>query len=131
MQSSKRKWLIYTVMVGLIPVVARAIVWMITKPGTLEIIAAADFIAFGLVLHISNINEIEHVSTVDRDWKTTQNGFSIMFIACYSVLFAFALLDESVVSRPGMLYLSVLLAVVSFVISYSIFYHLERHGATP
>lgn len=85
MGSKKIKWLIYTVLVGLIPILSRLIVWVVTKEGSVDLLSPSDFVAFGLVLHISNINEIEHFSGVEREWKTSQNGISIAFIAFYSV----------------------------------------------
>ncbi len=60
MENKKVKWLIYTVLVGLIPILSRFLVWGVTEPGIVSFITASDFIAFGLILHISNINEIEH-----------------------------------------------------------------------
>lgn len=128
MSSRKIKWLVYTVLVGLIPILSRLFAWLITKEGTLDLLAAADFIAFGLVLHISNINEIEHITNADSGWKTAQNGFSITFIACYSLLFSVTLIGDSVVSRPALLNLSIFLSLVSLLISYSIYYYLERVG---
>lgn len=129
MSSKKIKWLVYTVLVGLIPILCRLFAWLITKEGTLDVLAASDFIAFGLVLHISNINEIEHLASVGSSWKTVQNGFSIMFIACYSVLFSVTLIGDSVVSKAALLNLSIFLSIISFLISYSVYYYLEQLGA--
>jgi hypothetical protein len=130
MSARKIKWLVYTVLVGLIPIFSRLFAWLITKEGTLDLFAAADFIAFGLVLHISNINEIEHLQNVSSQWKTAQNGFSITFIACYSVLFSVTLIGGGIVSQKALLNVSVFLSIVSFLISYSVYYYLERVG-TP
>ena len=69
MENKKIKWLIYTVLVGLIPIISRFLVWGVTQAGTVSILAASDFIAFGLILHISNINEIEHLSDSDKSCK--------------------------------------------------------------
>ena len=60
MVNVKIKWLIYTVLVGLIPILSRALLWFISQNQTMNFVNAADFVAFGLILHISNINEIEH-----------------------------------------------------------------------
>lgn len=85
MNNKKAKWLAYTVLVGLIPILCRMIAWLVTKSGTVELLASSDFVALGLVLHISIINEMEHISDDERDWKTIQNGVSIAFIAAYGV----------------------------------------------
>ena len=121
MQNKKTKWLIYTVLVGLIPVIARLFIWLVTKEGSVDIFAASDFIAFGLVLHISNINEIEHFSAQKEQWKTIQNGGSIAFIAFYSILFAINLIGEKIVDVEAITKCAIGLSVVSFFISYSVY----------
>lgn len=121
MQNKKTKWLIYTVLVGLIPVIARLFIWIVTKEGSVDIFAASDFIAFGLVLHISNINEIEHFSAQKEQWKTIQNGGSIAFIAFYSILFAINLIGEKIVDVKAITICAIGLSVVSFFISYSVY----------
>ncbi|MCC4271805.1 hypothetical protein LL254_13890 [Marinobacter nauticus] len=129
MENKKVKWLIYTVLVGLIPIISRFLVWGVTQSGTVNLLAASDFIAFGLILHISNINEIEHLSDSDKSWKTIQNGTSILFIALYSVLFCLTMLSEGV---PGFVDSQVIklcvmtLAFVSFSISFSVFHRISN-----
>lgn len=120
------KWLMYTVLVGLIPVIARCMIWGVTKSIPIDKFSASDFIAFGLVLHISNINELEHMTTIDQSWKTANNGISIIFIALYSVLFAISLLGPNIVDANIMLYCSVIIAIVSSLLSYSIYYRISR-----
>lgn len=122
--SKKVKWLIYTVLVGLIPILSRFIVWLVTQQGTVDLFNGGDFVAFGLVLHISNINEIEHVGSPERAWKTVQTGVSIVFIAFYGVLFTLALLASSppsVVDLKITKYSVMVLSAVSLIISYSVY----------
>lgn len=129
MENRKVKWLIYTVLVGLIPIASRVLVWGVTQPGTISILAASDFIAFGLILHISNINEIEHLGDGEKTWKTIQNGTSILFIALYSVLFALTMLSEGVpgfVDSTVIKVCVVILAIVSFLISFSVFHRISN-----
>lgn len=128
MENKKIKWLIYTVLVGLIPIMSRLLVWLVSNKVGIEILNASDFVAFGLVLHISNINEIEHLEPTDKSWKTIHNGISITFIAFYSVLFATFLLGSS---QPNLIDIkaikaaSILLSAVSFIISYSVYYRIS------
>lgn len=129
MMSRKIKWLIYTVLVGLIPIISRFIVWCVTKPDSVKIISPSDFIAFGLVLHISNINEIEHIIEIEKGWKTAQNGISISFIAFYSVLFALTLIEGNIVNISAITYCTIILALVSFGISYSVYDRLSKAGS--
>lgn len=130
MTNNKTKWLAYTVLVGLIPILSRIFVWLTAKADTMHLLAAPDFIAFGLVLHISNINELEHVSAENsKGWKTIQNGISLIFVALYSVLYAVLLVGEttpSLVDMKSMLICVIAMATVSFLLSLSIFHRLSK-----
>lgn len=121
MKSKKTKWLIYTVLVGLIPILARLMVWFVTKEGSLDLLSASDFVAFGLVLHISNINEIEHYSEEEERWKTVQNGVSILFIAFYSILLAVNLIGGDIIDVKSITVCTIVLSVISFGISYAVY----------
>lgn len=129
MENKKIKWLIYTVLVGLIPIFSRLLIWTVTQTGTLKMLATPDFIAFGLILHISNINEIEHLSNDNKSWKTTQNGTSILFIALYSVLFSLIMISEGIpnfINSQVLLICTIILSTISFVISYSVFHRISN-----
>ncbi|WP_165742162.1 hypothetical protein [Pseudoalteromonas sp. Z1A6] len=129
MVNKKIKWLIYTVLVGLIPILSRLFVWGVTESGVVSLIMASDFIAFGLILHISNINEIEHLADDEKSWKTVQNGISIAFIAFYSVLFAIIMISEGVpdfINVEAIKNCAVGLALVSFGISFSVFHRISK-----
>ena len=130
MENKKIKWLIYTVLVGLIPILSRLLVYAVTQAGTIDLFNASDFVAFGLVLHISNINEIEHLTSMGRSWKTIQNGTSIAFISFYSVLFALTLLGNipgSVIRIYVITYCAMALNVVSFLLSFSVYYKVSMN----
>lgn len=130
MTNNKTKWLAYTVLVGLIPIISRLFVWLTAKSESMQPLAATDFVAFGLVLHISNINELEHVlSEQNKDWKTIQNGVSLIFVALYSVLYAVLLIGEknpSLIDMKSMLICVTSLALVSLLLSLSIFHRLSK-----
>ena len=132
MENKKTKWLIYTVLVGLIPILSRIFVWSVTEAGVVSLIMASDFIAFGLILHISNINEIEHLADDEKSWKTVQNGVSIAFIAFYSVLFALIMISEGIPSFIDIAAIkncAVGLAAISFFISFSVFHRISKIAA--
>jgi CRISPR/Cas system CMR-associated protein Cmr3 (group 5 of RAMP superfamily) len=129
MENKKAKWLIYTVLVGLIPILSRFLVWGVTESGVVSLITASDFIAFGLILHISNINEIEHLSDDEKSWKTIQNGTSIVFIAFYSVLFALIMVSEgvpSIIDANVIKTCTISLAFISLAISFSVFHRISK-----
>ena len=132
-ENKKIKWLIYTVLVGLIPIISRLLVWLVTESGTVNLLTANDFIAFGLILHISNINEIEHLDDKNKSWKTIQNGTSITFIALYSVLFTLILLTEgipAIVNINAIKFCTIFLALISFLISFSVFHRISNVPST-
>lgn len=118
------KWLIYTVIVGLIPIMVRLLVCAITNSDSLSSLVPSDVIVFGLVLHISILNEIEHVFDSDG-WKTKQVGISIVFMVMYSILMAALLFSEvhpAIIDMEALLNSSVAMAIISFVLTSSVFY---------
>ncbi|WP_313347403.1 hypothetical protein [Stenotrophomonas sp.] len=127
MQTARTKWLAYTVLVGLLPIFSRFLVWLVTKEGSIEPFSPQDFIAFGLVLHISNINEIEHLVGADRSWKTTQNGISAFFIAVHGVLFCLTLIGGDAIDQRAIMYCVGSIALTSLAISYSLFNRIARN----
>ena len=130
----KIKWLMYTVVIGLIPVLLRMLIWSILQNRTMDILNASDFVAFGLILHISNINQIEHFNESDKSWKTVQIVLSIVFILFYGVLFACSLLGQS---NPGLInirsitYFSIGFSVVSFLISFVVYDRVSKREQAP
>lgn len=132
MRFSRSKWLAYTFLVGLIPVLMRLLVWAATKAGKVEAFAAPDFVSFGLVLHISIINEMEQLPQKERNWKAIQNGTSIIFIALYGALYALAILGEKIgnlVDASAVLRSSLFFVSFSIVLSLSTLQRLSRTRA--
>jgi membrane-associated PAP2 superfamily phosphatase len=129
MKFSKSKWLAYTFLVGLIPVLTRFFTWVTTAAGAVSPLAAPDFVAFGLVLHISVINELEHLPAKERDWKTIQNGTSLLFITLYSALYAVTIIGEktsNLIDANAMLKSCMIFALVSALLSLSVFHRLSK-----
>ena len=126
------KWLIYTVLVGLIPIISRLIASSVVKSDSIPLFSASDLVAFGLVLHISNINEIEHINSSTKSWKTVQNGISLAFICFYSVLFCVNIFGEG---HPWLIdihlvkVLTACLCLVSLFLSYTVYYR-KSYDAT-
>lgn len=122
----KTKWLIYTVIIGLIPFLIRTFIWLIDKTATIDYwLNESDFIVLGLVLHLTNINELEDRDFEDKIWKTKNIGISVVFIAVFAAILAIVTyadfksnpdLDKTMVKWS-----SIILAFVSFILSYSIY----------
>lgn len=121
MKTVKQLWLAYTILVGLIPILSRLLVWAVTEEGGIEPFSPQDFIAFGLVLHISGINETEHLFDADESWRMIQNAVSILFITTYGVLFCLTLIGGDVVDQRSIMTCVGVIALGSLFISYRLF----------
>ncbi|MTW11225.1 hypothetical protein GM658_11540 [Pseudoduganella eburnea] len=96
MKFSKSKWFIYTLLVGLIPILIRLLVWFVVTTNQVEPISAIELVTFGLVIHASVINEAEHLPAKDHEWKSALNGQAITFITLYGALYALAAFGDKV-----------------------------------
>ena len=129
MRFSKSKWLAYTLLVGLIPILTRLLAWIATTANSVKAVAVPDVITLGLILHISVINELEHLTIKQREWKTIQNGLSIVFIVLYSVLYTVAIIGERnshLIDENALLFVSSFLVVTSASIGVTVFHRLAR-----
>ncbi len=127
MANKKIKWFIYTVLVGMIPIISRLLITSIINKEDVTFFVATDFIALGLVLHISIINELEHLNN-EVDWRTIQNGMSIVYIAAYSVLFCLGILNDEIpnmIDKSILLKLSVILVITSLILSLAVFHRVN------
>ena len=129
MGNKKIKWLMYTVVVGLIPVVVRLVIWVVSQNRATGFLSATDFVGFGLILHISIINELEHFNDDQGSWKTIHNGTSLAFITVYIALFVLHVIGQS---NPGYIdfeilrYIAIGLSVVSVLLGVSVYNRISK-----
>lgn len=122
----------YTVLIGLLPILLRL---LLTSWGVgIAYISTSDFIAFGFILHISILNEIEHV--VDqKSWKTIQNGLSIFAIFVYGAFSCGLMLHEAGgggIDLNAIRNTAIIASVASLLISLTVFYRPNQIlGARP
>src|SRR5687768_1766387 len=91
----KRKWFIYTVLIGLIPFFLRLMIFCFTRNVQIGYtLNEIDLISFGLILNLTNINELEGSHNIDLAWKTTQVGLSLLLLILFSAFLALAYLSE-------------------------------------
>jgi hypothetical protein len=121
MSERKISWLINTCLLGLLPAIARLVVWLIYNGG-IEPLATSDFVAFGLVLHSSNINEVNRIAESDEVWKIAHNGLSVIFIVIYALLLFTTIIPSGQINQHAALKTSILLSIVSFLLSSTIFF---------
>lgn len=126
----KTKWLIYTVIIGLIPFLVRTFIVLFDKTATIDYwLNETDFIGLGLVLNLTNINELEDKVFDSKVWKTKNIGISVVFIALFSSILAiitYADFKHNIdVNKEMVKACSIGLALVSFIFSYSIYNRLN------
>lgn len=114
-------WLVYTCLIGLIPVISRIFVWMTSNSGVAPI-AISDLVAFGLVLHSSNIQEVSTSNNIDPRWSAVHNGFSVVFLVLYSLILFTTISSAPNLNDNALMKSCLVLSFVSFLISLSIFY---------
>jgi hypothetical protein len=114
-------WLINTCLLGLIPVIARLLVWAMSTDG-IDPIAVSDLVAFGLVLHSANVNEVSRVGGDDSNWRTIHNGVSVLFICIYGLLMFAAISSPNNINESSILHTTAFLGFASFALSWSIFW---------
>lgn len=125
MEYRHTKWLMYTVLIGLIPIILRLLLYFfLSSKYAVEIINVSDIIIFGLIIHISIINELEHHSE-DKNWKTKHIGFSVFFIIIYSSLFALMLFSNEVIEviDSKINFLVIIMSLVSLLIGFTVHYN--------
>lgn len=121
------KWAIYTVLLGLIPIVGRLIVALLAR-APIPLLAAGDLVGFGLVLVITNINGLEHASNVAPDWKTQSVGVSLLIVTVLSTVFVASCLPAEQFDPDMTLLTAAILSGGALAHSYSVWNHLVRRA---
>ncbi|MEZ4884695.1 MAG: hypothetical protein R3E32_08225 [Chitinophagales bacterium] len=125
----KTKWLIYTVAIGLLPFLLRLLMFVVGKNAGYDFLMnESDFITFGLVLNLTNLNELEHKK--ESVWKTQMIGLAAIQVAVYAGILVISYITEfpkQEIIRPHILfYCSLILSIISFIFSYSIYDRLNK-----
>lgn len=126
----KTKWLIYTVIIGLIPFLIRTLITLFDKQGSINYwINESDIINFGLVLNLSVINELEDKDFEDKLWKTRNIGFSVVSLILLSSILAIVTYSDfknnTDINRIAVKWCAFILALVNFIFTYSIYNRLN------
>lgn len=114
------KWFYYTVLVGFIPIILRVIIVLVLNDkNAISMVNVSDFILFGLVLNITNINEIENIKYYPKIHRIRVSGISVIFIIILSLLFSLSVVNEasSIFSNRSILFSAIILSVATFICS--------------
>jgi len=121
---SKLRWLVFTVLFGMVPILMRLLVsLLVAGDREIAIVAASDLISFGIVMQVSIFNEIRYYDLSDIEWKHRMMGMSALFMLMYAALYVVLLFSEvlSSINAKALLYISIGAAFVSFLLCY-VFY---------
>ena len=119
-------------MLGLIPFYVRLFIYFIANgvnPG--YVLNEVDIATFGLILHISNINELQNISLDNlRKWKLTSTGITVVFIIVLGgILFGSylaAATNTNIINKENLKTCSIYLSLFSLIFSYSIFNRINK-----
>ena len=120
----KWRWLLFTVLFGLIPILLRLLVSaLISGEEHVAALAPADFIAFGIVLQVSIFNEMKYHDLNDVLWKQLISGFSTLLLLVYGTLYVMALLSEVIhsINLTAILCTSTTLSMISFLLCLAVY----------
>ena len=124
----KAKWLIYTVLIGLLPFLIRLFFYFVTTVDSSFLMNEGDFVVFGLVLSLTNLNELEHRK--QSIWKTKMIGGAAVQVAFYASILGLSYASEvqnQTLVNPNALFVCALgVALFSFLFSYSIYNKLSK-----
>lgn len=124
---NKLRWLVYTVIFGMAPILIRLVVSLFViaedESNGINYFAASDFIAFGIVLQVSIFNEIKYHDLTDIEWKHRMMGISALFMLVYSSLYVLLLLSEifSRINTNALLYVSMTFSLTSLLLCYAFY----------
>lgn len=127
----KGRWLLFTVIFGMIPIFFRMIVYgFVDGDKTVEPFSAADFIAFGIVLQVSVFNEMKFVQDEDDQWRRLFMGSAALFLTFFSGLYLLVLFSEinSNVNLALILIVSAALDIVSVLLYWAVYDRLSASG---
>ncbi|MAD47095.1 MAG: hypothetical protein CMH98_19040 [Oceanospirillaceae bacterium] len=121
------KWLVYTAIAGLIPMFCRLVIYYVYDGGDIKMVSPSDIVAFGIILHLSTLNELEHWDE-KSPWKTWANGFAFTFGFMYTVIFSFVVIGEAgaKLNDDNMIKLLTFLAAISFIFCASFSYRSSK-----
>ena len=124
-QMRKCKWVIYTVIIGLIPIFLRIIMCLFSLNKDWEqLISPVDVAFFGLTLNLTNLNELNGETELTPKEKSTFIGYSVIFIVILSAIVGVLYFAEQtkgyIVDKTVVFVCSILLCIVSYLFSNAI-----------
>ncbi|MCD5977243.1 hypothetical protein [Pseudomonas quasicaspiana] len=123
MSELKWKWLVFTVLFGMVPIFIRLLVAGFDTADRVPLFTASDFIALGIVLQVSLMNEVKYDDFNDVGWKQVMVGCSVLYMVVYAVLYVLTLVSEfdKAIDAKLILYVSIALSFVSLLLCWAVY----------
>lgn len=134
----RTNWFIYTVLIGLVPLFVRLIIYLISTNKDVNYVCnSVEIISFGLVLLITNINELEGDTSFNEVTRKWYKGLSIVFAVLFAAFLGIAYLSENPkateilsINPLKIRDLSLGMTLISFLMSFSIYYRFKSKNMT-
>lgn len=140
------RWIIYTVLVGFLPILVRLLVYLISNHQTDTVcFTPVDIVFLGLTLNISNINEVNNLRSFNKEkedidvvsnYRDLFVGFSTFFIILLAISLGALYIEEmtayNIINNTTALIGATFLGLVSLVFSFIVMYNilkLHRNGS--
>lgn len=121
-------WLIYTVLIGLIPTFSKIIIFLtVNNEKFSSIFDPLDFVSLGLVLCVSIITEIQKYNK-DRGWKIFSIGITIFLLVFYGILFSESYLSKKLpntINDKSLTIITLAIAGINLIYAFSVFYKIN------
>lgn len=117
------RWFLYTVCVGSLPILIRLFIYFLVEENSLEIISIGNVAFFGLVLHISNLNQMEYHVIKNETWRQKTVFTSLMFVIIFSIIFTLYFIDEAtmlIIDAYKLQVTAILMTVLTLIYSISV-----------
>lgn len=139
------RWLIYTVIVGALPILVRILVYLISNHLSNAVcFSPVDIVFFGLTLNISNINEVNSLKSrkvrrgetdIVSNYKDVFSALSTLFIILLAIplgaLYMGELTDHTIINQSTAFIGAIALGGLSLIFSSIVMYNvlkLQKHG---
>jgi hypothetical protein len=123
------KWLIGTVSIAALPIILRLLVWCFASQPLLpgfSLYSTPDIFLFSLIIYLSVMLEAKHIECLGET-KNTISYICLGLIIFITILLSFAFLNDAkaVMKQTALLYTSIMIALVSFLVGFCFFYFFD------
>ena len=119
MKDKIAQWLLQVCLLGLLPVIARMFIWLVTNSG-IEPFAIGDLVLFGLVLQSYTMNEISNSNYSEKVLVRVQFTFAFLLTVLFALVLAVTLAAPDNLNEQYLFKTTLGLSIVSFILGFFI-----------